>query len=239
MSASGRHDKTERRGKPRAQVPARAHVFIQNRIHGHYGVGNLSASGALLVGDAPLDIGRDVRLVLHLGERRSLSIYAHVVRSEQAPRGPHAFAVTFRNLTAAIEDQLQRMVLARLESESSLGPPAVLVVDDSQEVCQTLARDLEALGRAAVAATTVAEAKDRLAATEARFYAALVDLMLGESDGAELLSFLADERPEVRRILMSGHVRASQLDLAVTSGRAHAVLHKPWQRDALAAVTSA
>jgi len=68
------------------------------------------------------------------------------------------------------------------------------------------------------------------------FSVALVDVVLAGgvvagANGAEVLDYLADRHPTVRRVLMAGNVDAWQLELArraLFHRSVHRVLSKPW-----------
>lgn len=220
----------ERRSRPRTEVPASAVLLAGGRSSGRYVVENLSAGGALLLGEGRLRPGERVTMLLQLSGLKPIRLHAEVVRQEGGEAGAARLAVAFRHLAPSVEDVIHRVVLATLEHLTEVSVPHVLVIDDAPQVCRALERDLHALGRRAVSAATLEEAVTSLSGGERHIDAALVDLRLGQADGLELLAFLADRRPDVRRILMSGNLRPCQLELAVTSGRAHAVLDKPWSR---------
>jgi len=63
----------------------------------------------------------------------------------------------------------------------------------------------------------------------------VVDLMLGEHDGMDLIGFVAERRPAARRVLFSGMVGPGELSRYQAAGRVHAVMAKPWDRAELAA----
>jgi CheY-like chemotaxis protein len=106
----------------------------------------------------------------------------------------------------------------------------VLVVDDSLLVREALARDLRCFGWEAACFSTPLDALTFLDRPEAQIRVALID-HTGPSHARDLLSFLADERPAIRRVLMrDGHPPAGDL----ASASADAVLPKPWDHEALA-----
>lgn len=224
----------ERRWHPRSAVVATAVVLTAKKYAGQYLVENLSAGGALLVGDARLEPGERLKMLLHLPGQKPISLSAEVIRRQVNDAQECLFAVAFRHLSPGIEDTIQQVVLAMLERLHDASHLEVLVIDDSREVCRALERDLRALGRRAVSAVTPLDAVGRLNDGARHIDTAIVDLRLGHADGLEFLTFLSDGHPGVRRILMSGNIRPCQLELAVTSGRAHAVLDKPWSRESLA-----
>lgn len=112
--------------------------------------------------------------------------------------------------------------------------PVTLIVDDIEDVCLALRRDLRALCRRAIYSLSVDEAVVWMADPDIRIDSTVVDLFLGSHDGLELLSFVARWHPEIHRVLISGRVLSTQLQLALASGYAHAALTKPWTRHRLA-----
>ena len=225
----------ERRRHPRGEVLTTAIVLASNGWSGVYLVKNLSAGGALLLGDARWTGGEQVTVLLHLPGRTPLSLRAEVLRRRLSDARESLFAIAFKQVPSELEDILQKVVRAALESHREAPPHEVLVIDDSSEVRRALQRDLRALGECAVLAATPLDAVDCLDQTR-NIDTAIVDLRLGHADGLEFLCFLAEGHPSVRRVLMSGNIRPSQLELAIVSGRAHAVLEKPWNRKSLAQV---
>lgn len=224
----------ERRQQPRAPVPAVVTVFRAEAHIGVFSVDNLSAGGVLLSGGATLSVGETLRILLQLQGHLPIAIHGQVLRRDERGSGAFAYAVTFRDLSAKAEDLIQGAVLLALERQRRLPEPAVLVVDDSPDVCLALERDLRALGRRAFSAVTPLDAVRHLLDAQAGIETAVVDLFLGQANGMDLLAYLADDLPDVRRVIMSGALREAQLQTALSSGRAQAILHKPWDRSALA-----
>jgi CheY-like chemotaxis protein len=231
---AGKIAKFERRLTPRAAVPAVVTVFRSEARVGEFAVENLSAGGVLLTGAATLNVGEMLRVLLQLQGHLPIAIHAQVLRREDRGGGVYAYAVTFRDLSAKAEDLIQESVLLALERQRKRPDAAVLVVDDSAEVCLALERDLRAMGRRAFSAVTPLDAVRHLLDAQAGIETAVVDLYLGQADGMDLLAYLADDLPKVRRVIMSGTLREDQLQAALVSGRAQAILHKPWDRGALA-----
>jgi CheY-like chemotaxis protein len=153
------------------------------------------------------------------------------LRKERFCRNADQGIIFFQNLCFGIE------VLEQAVRSIELPPdPVILLVDDCENTCRALGRDLRALGRCSLAVSDPTSAVMLLLDPDVRVEAAVVDLFLGADDGLDLLGFLEKRHPDIRRVLISGQVRSAQLDLALASGRADAVLSKPWSRKALAAV---
>lgn len=124
---------TERRQHPRSEVAATAVVLTANGYSGQYLVENLSAGGALLVGDARLQPGERLKVLLHL-PGQPMRISAEVLRRQGYGAEECLFPVAFRDLSPEVEDTLQEVVLATLEGLREASRQEVLVIDDSREV---------------------------------------------------------------------------------------------------------
>jgi DNA-binding NtrC family response regulator len=94
----------------------------------------------------------------------------------------------------------------------------VLLVDDDEDLLESLAALLGTLSVPVVAARSVAEAKGILDTGEVDVL--VTDFELGPEDGARLLSYAAARWPRVARILFSGSPIAP-------GAQAHAVVAKP------------
>ncbi len=208
-----------------------AAVVSNGHYAGTYTIENLSAGGALLLGAPRLAMGDRVTLLLHItGTRQcAFSLVGAVVRQELRAGQEHAFAVAFREVRSEVRDLIENIAL----SSRTPAQPGVLVVDTSRSVCHTLEGDLRSLGWWAASATTPLEALTQLDAPPLHIDTVVVDLRLGAIDGLDLLTFLAESHPALRRVLMSSEQRHWQLDCAIASGRAHALLDKPWSRESL------
>lgn len=225
----------ERRKHQRAEVLSTATVLAEGGSSGVFLVKNLSAGGVLLLGDARWREGERMTVLLHLPGREPLRLFAEVLRRRLSAAQESLWAMAFRQVPSELEDLLEEVARAALQSHREAPPHEVLVVDDSREVRHALQRDLRALGECGVLAATPLEAVSCLNETP-HIDTAIVDLRLGHADGLDFLCFLAEDHPTVRRVLMSGNIRPTQLELAIVSGRAHAVLEKPWSRRSLAQV---
>src|SRR5579859_4289588 len=93
----------ERRLYARVAVVGSAIVLASGRYVGTYLLENLSASGALLVGDTTLTVGDQVRLLLQLyGQSRRFVLEASVVR--HATEGAQGvFAVQFQSVPSSLQ----------------------------------------------------------------------------------------------------------------------------------------
>jgi CheY-like chemotaxis protein len=227
--------RNERRLFARARVVATATVWVRGLCKGSYIVENLSWGGTYLSGGPAIRQGEEVKLILEL-PRGPVEVRGSVLRSEALARDA-ALAVRFDEPTRKARDAIGAAVgdaLERAAEDSSVRPePTVLVVDDSLLVREALTRDLRCFGWEAACFSTPLDALTFLDRPESRISVAFID-HAGPSRARDLLSFLADERPAIRRVLMSEVGRHAPEDLATPAAHADAVLPKPWDHEALA-----
>jgi two-component system chemotaxis response regulator CheY len=193
---------------------------------------SLSAGGARLVGGLRVAVGEEVRVLLGPHAPGSGTLDARVLRTEHRGDGTSAVALMFRDAAPDTEDAIQRLVLRWLEREHA-STDWVLVLDDDASIRAAIGRDLRALGFATRAMAAPLELLRGLEDPALNPMAAFIDLCLCHEDGANVLSFLSDDYPHIRRVVMSG-TRHDELERCVDSERAHAFVHKPWNRRALA-----
>jgi CheY-like chemotaxis protein len=221
----------ERRQHLRAALAASVVLTRNQERIGSFGIINLSAGGVLAAGEPPIKVGERLDALLHLSAGCEVRAEAVLTRCAQTRRGA-TFALSFPRISADAEDAIQDAVLAALEETRGA---SVLIVDDSTEICSALRMQLRRLGHRAFAVGTPLEAVHFLQQPN-NIAVALVDLVLGTSNGLDVLAYLADQHPKVRRVLMSGRALPSQLELArhtVLPFSAHEVLPKPWTESSL------
>jgi CheY-like chemotaxis protein len=154
---------------------------------------------------------------------------AVVVRTEGGSADKFSIAVAFRDLSAETENFIQEEVLAELKRTRSLVPPTILVLDENPGDRDALGRDLEALGHRVLLASMPLDALRWLHDQHVHVEIAFVDRSLERANCLEMLAFLADDSPDVRRVLMCPTAEVPA-DLAAS---AHAILLKPWRRELL------
>ena len=103
------------------------------------------------------------------------------------------------------------------------GSGRVLVADDEPVVRTLMTKMLSALGYDVVSASDGEEAVARFAADPEGFVLVVLDVQMPTMSGDEALARMAEIRPEVRALIVSGH----RLD-AVVAPQARAYLHKPF-----------
>jgi ActR/RegA family two-component response regulator len=202
------------------------------RALGTFQVDNLSSAGAQLTGACPLTVGTSVTLRLTLGHEQALNVEARVVRTEHRVPGKFCFAVAFVRVPTEVEDMIQEVVLQSLEESRARGGPAVLVIAPLPEDRQALKHELEALGQHAVCAGTPLDALRWLQDPHVQVEIAMVDLRVAQGRGLDLVAFLAEDFPEVRRVLMASE--GAEAVPGARGGKTQSVLHRPWVREDVA-----
>ncbi|MBW1708414.1 MAG: response regulator [Deltaproteobacteria bacterium] len=82
-------------------------------------------------------------------------------------------------------------------------PEKVLLVDDEEDFLETLAERMQVRG---MEVSTTTSAREALIKTEQESYDAIVlDLMMPEMDGLEVLKAIKKKNPEMQIILLTGH----------------------------------
>jgi CheY-like chemotaxis protein len=227
--------RAERRRHPRAPVLATAALFDGGRGLGEFRVINASAGGLLLEGERPAK--EKVGVELRLSRKRVVRTEAAVTRGPTLRLG-QAFALSFVNLSPDDEDALQNAVLAVLEEARTA---SVLIIDGNLEICHALREAIGRMGSLAFGVGTPLEAVNVLEQPNS-FQVALIDVglaggALGLATGREVLGYMADHHPRLRRVLMAGNVPPWQVELArkaLLPYSAHDVLAKPWSDSTLA-----
>jgi CheY-like chemotaxis protein len=225
----------ERRRHTRGRVDATATLWVLGQCKGAYLVENLSQGGAFLSGGPAVRPGMVVKVVFQLPRGR-IDVTGTVLRSEPQPRDC-SLAVSFNWVSVPARKAIDAAVAEALASgarDSAFRPePTVLVVDDSVLIRESLTRDIRSAGREPVAFSTSLDALDFLHRPQSLIQVALIDL-IGSSGGDDLLAFLADEHPSIRRVVMCDRDAVSDAVLARFAREVGAVLAKPWDPQTLA-----
>lgn len=101
---------------------------------------------------------------------------------------------------------------------------SVLLVDDDRAILRTFARILQ---RAGFVTETAENGKEALAKIKARIYdIALIDMILGDSNGIDLLPKIQETSPNTLKIIMTGADSTETREEACKNG-ADAYLTKP------------
>jgi CheY-like chemotaxis protein len=224
----------DRRLFVRARVVATATTWVRGLCKGSYIVENLSLGGARLSGGPAVRTGDEIKVILELPQG-AVEVRGLVLRSDAGARDS-AIAVRFNALSRRAREAIGVAVAEALEEaareSAHRSEPTVLVVDDSLLVRESLTRDIRCAGWEVASFSTSLDALGFLDRPESRIRVAVVDLV-GLDEGRDLLAFLAEEKPSIRRVVMSDPGHRGGDRLADAALRADAILAKPWDRETL------
>src|SRR4028118_2230510 len=97
---------------------------------------------------------------------------------------------------------LDRVDAAPAASPAVSAGEVLLIVDDDKAFLQRLARAMEKRGYVTETAESVAEARDKVDASQPNF--AVVDMRLEDGNGLDVIEILRTRRPEARATLPTG-----------------------------------
>jgi len=119
------------------------------------------------------------------------------------------------SIRAAIDEQYQR--------------PALLLVDDEQNILSSLRRLLRPLGYEIYTATSGAEGLSVL--ERERIDLIISDMRMPEMDGAVFLEQAAARWPDTIRILLTGYAEVGSTIAAINKGEIYKYISKPWDEN--------
>jgi hypothetical protein len=206
---------------------ARAALRTDARLvpgHATLDVANLSAGGALLVGEAALTLGERIALELLLPDG-CVGVLGRVVRQELRDGRSHV-AVRFEDVPHDVERRIDRVVEAENSEQRRHGAPSVLVLDYAQHDAARLCHAVTQLGFRPTWARTFLDGLRILQSPRSVVTGLVVDCHVGNDSGLAMLAWSAEAYPLIRRVLT---VQPDDLGPLNRHGAApaHAVLCKP------------
>ena len=220
----------------RARVTLNAVLVAGSQRTGTYLVTNLSAGGALLEGTNLVNVGETLDLAIELPDRPPILVKGRVVRTEIEAGGDVRIAVAFVELPIDSEAALRTLVTEEIRASRARGEAFVLVVDPDPSSREQFEKELAQRSRNVATAAFFLNALYWLQDPNVRIEVAFVEVVSSTDEGTDLLRFLRDEFPWIRRVAISSEMNRKELDHAVRSGMAHAALMKPWGSDRIAQV---
>jgi hypothetical protein len=186
----------------------------------------------LLAHGPPVRPGTRIHLVLN-GPGVNARLFDGVALREHATQDrASSLAIEFCDLSGEQKDCIQALVLSAMQQASA---PAVLVVHRTPMGFVAITRELHVLGRRVILAMTPLETVRWLSDPETHITVILVAWPPDAEHGTEMLRFVREEFPEVRRIaLRQGSAEGEQV--LPSSGDVDAVLDAPWTHSELKAV---
>jgi len=102
----------------------------------------------------------------------------------------------------------------------------VLLVDDEENVIKALFRVLKPLNLELTAALSGEAALELISRNQ--YSLVVTDMRMPVMDGCELLTRIADQQPNIRRIILTGYADLSHTIDSINLGKVHRYLTKPW-----------
>lgn len=223
----------DRRRFRRFSVPSSAVVLTGLRYVGTYITRNLSAGGALLVGDSNLGVGQRVRLLLQVVGQFSQTLEAEVVRREQLPSGEQSFAVAFTGQDPSTSDGLRRLAALAGKRDQEKSPAHVLLLSQEPEKLAAVEGELCSLGYEVMTVLTPLDAVSYLCSEAGRVASVMVACDQDHGDGLGFLEFVKDAHPTIRRIALVQGARPDSLVQYTADGSVESVIERPWTRELL------
>ena len=217
----------DRRVHTRMDIGATAVIYRKGAPVGSYVVDNVSPKGALLRGEVEVEPGRPVRVQLSFAGGTAVGIAGSVKRVDRSD-GMVSLAVEFPALSAQEVDAIQRALATAERRSMRPRPPGVLLFEKRTDVRELLEREIAALGRRTRWVTTPLDAIQVISDPEEQIEAVIIDAAIGETLGAELVEFFAQQRG-LRTIVLEGPDNDPDT-MARFSSFAHAFLPLGWDR---------
>jgi DNA-binding NtrC family response regulator len=113
-----------------------------------------------------------------------------------------------------------------LTEKTSLWRPHVLLVDDEENILKALTRLIRPLGCTITQALSAQQALESIAQHQPHII--LSDVCMPQMSGVEFLTIVAEQYPEIERILMTGHADIDATIGAINNAAVSYYLAKPW-----------
>lgn len=217
----------ERRRSFRVPVPATAFLWRHGRFAGGYPVSDISIGGCSIKQGPFCVLGQRYEITLQVdtgSQSANLQCPAQVVR-----RSGDTLGLRFVDTNAGDEDRIHDIVLGCLEQRPGQSGH-MLLVHARPEMVTSMIRVLESSGLQVHLACTPLQAVWILENRPDDIHTAIVARRLGRADGRDIVRFLSERHPRIRRILLSD---AESVEEQESPGRAHEVLSGPFDPDGL------
>ena len=220
-------DQFERRRTYRINMPDVWAECSSNEDVGRYQVENLSQGGALLHGEPAFPIRTPLRILLSIPGHRAVRVDGVVTRHYGKGRDTPQLAVEFGHLSDDEQDAIEEAIAGEVIRELS---PAILICDARDWEGSALARTIGGLGFTPIQVKTPLGLIRHLIADNPPIRAVVLGMHLRKTRVLDVVSFLAEYYPNVRRILVA---RPSWRTRKVAAGMVHEIVRKPWTAETL------
>ncbi|MGI5836228.1 MAG: response regulator [Chloroflexota bacterium] len=128
------------------------------------------------------------------------------------------------------------MVIDENDRQAYIDIPCVLLVDDEQNVLNSLRRTLRKEPYEIITAASGEEALALLEKSPNQVSVVVSDFKMPEMDGITLLRQIRDRNDGIIRIMLSGYADAAMVQDAINEGQVFKFISKPWNEDELKAL---
>jgi len=196
-------------------------------------VSDLSIGGCLLRGAGERRVvGDQVEVLLHLPRRNSVGITARVRRV-----GDQTMGLSFERASPRAEDCIQDLVVETFTTSRAHAQGHVaLVIEPDAATRRALLEQLTSLGQPAVGAATALDAVQILMERGELVDFALIEAESLQLPSFELVEFLSQHHPHVRRVLIGDGEGLGQHWLSEASGEVHGMVELPCNNDVLSSM---
>jgi hypothetical protein len=224
---SGSGDR-ERRREPRIRVAGVAVVRGGSQPPSVWRLTNLSLGGASLLGDGALPPAR-FSVSIHIGGFRVVDVEAKVLRRQLVTRAGKC-AVKFVDVSERDREILMEILGA--DHPPLLVRRRALIVDRDETPMLALSAELASLGFTVRRETSPEQAAAWMQREDTEVV--LVGESIVEASGWNLLEFVRDTEPGIRRLVVAEDVRGFRLYYAIKAGLVEGLVGRKMVGDALA-----
>jgi len=218
----------ERRRSYRVELTARASLWQRGELRGSYSVSDLSMGGCAVSDGPQRALGEVFDVMLHVPHRVPLAIPARVQRVNGKSMG-----LAFEKRTSRAEDWIQDVVVDAIAKVREYGRHVALVIEPRDKERLSLVRTLQELGQRAIGVATALDAVQLLVEEGERVDTAFVEAESDTLKSQELIEYLANHHPHVRRILVGEPENIQANWVVEATGEVHALLETPCDREVL------
>jgi hypothetical protein len=219
---------TEKRRDERQPMCLPCTARAEQKLLGLFWTEDLSESGARLCHGLPVDEAERLRLTMHFPWTGAVTLRADVVhqteRNHTLVTGVR-FAKSTRTahrLAVALQERRERSV--------ALVPASALVVGRRRAIRRALETDLAALGARVAVADFPPDMDWYLGQSGERYAAVYLDHAMVRDNIMAWLDGLAEDFPDVRRVLFTDQPIFPGMARLLGNGSLHAVITSPWSR---------
>lgn len=223
---------SERRRFPRIRLDGTAIVLSADDCYGRYELKNLSQGGMRLKGARPMEIGEKIIAVLEVDKDANLvRVDGRVIRCHADYENNYNIYIFFEDNKAESMNSIEEIVETGLERARQ--NPTVLVLDSSRQIQGELKKEIISLGHNAISTGTRQEALWLLQDAAIFIDVLFLNPFQEGEPGYQFLQFLNAQYPNLQVVIFMDDHSSTHEETERFGRYAHAVLRKPWTREAI------